>query len=188
MGKYFLIIIGLILIGVGGWYYFTQNPHSDFSLEQLFLSGGTITVFSEDFGGGQRLPPKFTCDGFNVSPTLVLDRVPGNAKSLVIIMDDESLSPTPFTHWIEFNISPSLTRIDSSKILGGATIGINDFGNAQYDGPCPPQNSTHKYYFRVYALDTVLNDQNYNRVEIDKVIKDHIIATGYLGAVYSRLP
>ncbi len=188
MEKFFVGFVGLILIAVGIFFYSRNARDYNFNLGQLFQSKGSIIVSSLDFVENGEIPKKFTCDGLDVSPRFVVNNLPAETKSVVLIMEDANIIPEPFTHWISFNLSPDVSTIDSVKVLGNADTGVNDFGKAEYDGPCPPAGATHKYYYRIYALDTVLNVRYPRRTVIDQVIRGHVLATGYIRGLYSKSP
>jgi Raf kinase inhibitor-like YbhB/YbcL family protein len=188
MGKFTLGFILVILIIGGCAYYIYRTTGYKFGLDSTILSKGTINISTQDFIDGGKIPADFACDGRNVSPTFLLEHIPSDSKSLVIILDDSDSNPKYFTHWMAFNIDPGVSTIESSKVLGNATVGINDFGNPEYDGPCPPVGETHNYYFRIYALDRVLNlAPNSKRTNLDAAISGHVIAKGQITGTYSRL-
>lgn len=188
MGRFFLGFIGLILISIGVYFYFNNSQEYKFRLQELFLSGGTINISSQEFESGGSIPARFTCYGADLSPSFFISNIPIGAKSLVLIMEDATIFPDPFAHWISYNMSPDIGSIESVKVLGNANTGVNDFGNSSYNGPCPPEGETHKYNFRIYALDTLLDIKNPRRGELLQVMRDHIIATGSLSGVYSKIP
>lgn len=178
------VLIGLILIislVVGAVYYFNGS--------KLFSNNTTpikakINISSQAFLNGQTIPSTFTCNSDNINPPLSFDRVPGDAKSLVLIVDDPDASTPAFNHWLVFNIDPNTTNIEQGKIPN-ALEGTNDFGELKYMGPCP--TGTHKYYFRVYALDTMLSlNEGAKRLDIDAAMQDHILAQGEFFGVYSH--
>lgn len=179
-----LLVIFLALIGAGFYYYYTTG--NTFGLDKTFLTHPTIDVSSTEFVNGAAIPQKFTCDDADTNPPFLFDRVTPDAKSLVFIAEDVDTKPV-FTHWIIFNIDPKTINIDRPSDLTGASIGTNSFGKMEYDGPCPPKNSTHKYYFRLYALDTMLNlPEGAKRSEIDAAIKGHKLGWGEMFGTYSR--
>jgi len=178
------ILIGLILIvslAVGAVYYFNGSNLFSNNSNQVKAK---ISISSQAFLNGQAIPNTFTCNGDNVNPPLSFDRVPGDAKSLVLVIDDPDARTPAFNHWLVFNIDPNTTNIEQDTIPN-ALEGTNDFGELKYMGPCP--TGTHKYYFRVYALDTMLNlTEGAKRSDIDSAMQNHILAGGEFFGVYSH--
>lgn len=151
----------------------------------------TISILAEAFTAGDTIPREYTCDGSNVSPALSWSGTPSNAKSIALIMDDPDAPGGTFVHWVLFNIPASTQKlpkgIPRNQTLGdGSRQGMTDFGRAGYGGPCPPKG-THRYYFRIYALDTMLNLQpGASREQLDDAMKGHVLAQGELMGKYAR--
>jgi len=139
----------------------------------------TSTVF--DYGG--RIPQKYTCDGEDINPPLVIEDVPADAKTLVLIVDDPDAPMGTWDHWIVWNI-PVIDRIEEDSVPG--TVGVNSWGRNDYGGPCPPSGE-HRYFFKLYALDTTLNlDTNSTKKDLERAMEGHVIAQTDLIGVYSR--
>ncbi|HKB88469.1 MAG TPA: YbhB/YbcL family Raf kinase inhibitor-like protein [Patescibacteria group bacterium] len=188
MGKFFVGLLLVFLILGGAAYYIYTTTGYKFGIDSTILSHGTINISNQEFVNNGKIPSSFTCDGENLSPTFLLQHVPSTAKSLAIILEDTDSAPKYFTHWLAFNIGPSTETIEASKVLGSATVGTNDFGNTEYDGPCPPSGVSHKYYFRVYALDTMLDlTSSATRSSFNTAINGHVITTGEIGAYYTKV-
>ena len=151
-----------------------------------FAAGGAkMKVTSSAFQQGANIPSKFSCDGPNTSPPLQISDVPTEAKSLVLIVDDPDAPSGLFTHWVVWNISPQATTIAEGSTPKGVQ-GTNDFGKSGYGGPCPP-SGTHRYYFKVFALDRELDlPVGAKRSQLDAAMKGHVIAQGELMGRYSR--
>jgi Raf kinase inhibitor-like YbhB/YbcL family protein len=159
----------------------------------------TFKITSPDFANGDTMPVKFTCDGDDVSPKLEWSGTPVNTKSLALICDDPDAPLGTWVHWVIFNIPPDLDGFDEkytpSKGLRKAfTIGespidgINDFRCYGYNGPCPPRGPAHRYFFKLYALDTVLNlKTGASKADVEKAIRGHVIAQTELIGKYQRL-
>jgi Raf kinase inhibitor-like YbhB/YbcL family protein len=146
----------------------------------------TMNLSSPDFGEGEDIPERYTCEGKDVSPTLKIGGVPKEAKGLVLIVDDPDAPGGNFTHWLLWNIGPDQAEILTNSLPHHAVQGMNDFGKSKYSGPCPP-SGTHRYYFRLYALDTTLTlPASTKRKVIDSAIKGHIIAEATLMGRYAR--
>jgi hypothetical protein len=143
-----------------------------------------ISTFAFEDGG--IIPIKYTCDGDGVNPPLKFYSAPKEAKSLLLLVDDPDASGGTFTHWIVFNIDPTTTSIAEGKAPAGATEGRSTSGDIGYLGPCPP-SGTHRYFFRLYALDTTLGlKRGANREEIMQMASSHIIAQAEYMGQYGR--
>jgi Raf kinase inhibitor-like YbhB/YbcL family protein len=146
----------------------------------------SISITSSSFQAGGDIPAKFTCDGTNVSPALQIGGVPNEAKSLVLIVDDPDAPRGLFTHWIIWNIDPKTTRVAENSAPAAGVQGTNDFGKRNYGGPCPP-SGTHRYFFKIFALDTKLElKPNARRAELDAAMRGHVLAQGELMGRYSH--
>ena len=142
-----------------------------------------LIITSPAFENEGVIPSKYTCDGENVNPRLNIDGLPEGTESLVLIVDDPDAPMGTWDHWTVWNIPPS-ERIEEDSVPG--TEGLNDFGKHSYGGPCPP-SGTHRYFFKVYALDTKLNLNGSSRKkDVEKAMKGHILAKGELIGLYKR--
>jgi Raf kinase inhibitor-like YbhB/YbcL family protein len=142
-----------------------------------------LTVSSPAFENNKLIPAKYTCDGDNVNPPLTIEGVPDGTKSLVLIVDDPDAPMGTWDHWIVWNIPPT-NKIEKNTVPG--TEGINDSRKHSYSGPCPP-SGTHRYFFKVYALDTKLDlSPNSRKKDAEKAMQDHILAKGELVGLYRR--
>ena len=152
---------------------------------------GAIKISSAAFEDGGKIPVRYTCDGNNVSPPLRWSGVPNGTKSLALICDDPDAPMGTWVHWVLFNIPVEVTELPESvpcrpTLLNGAVHGINDFGNYGYGGPCPPKG-THRYYFKIYALDTRVNlKAGATKAQLLHAIEGHILAKGELVGKYTR--
>jgi Raf kinase inhibitor-like YbhB/YbcL family protein len=150
-----------------------------------------IRITSMAFEEGEMIPQKYTCDGRDVSPPLAWGGVPAGTKSLALICDDPDAPAGTWVHWVLFDL-PADTKelsenIPPKKTLeSGAKHGINDFREFGYGGPCPP-GGTHRYFFRVYALDkeTGLNP-GATKAQLVRAMEGHILAEGQLMGKYRR--
>ncbi len=144
----------------------------------------TMKVTSDAFNQGLFVPRQYTCDGDNVNPALTIHGIPKETKSLALIAEDPDALVKTWTHWIVWNIPP-LETIKENSIPG--IEGINDFGYHHYGGPCPP-SGTHRYFFKVYALDTILElNKNAKKRELEKAIEPHIIGFGEIAGLYKKV-
>ena len=145
-----------------------------------------ISITSPSFQAGGDIPTKFTCNGTNVSPELQISSVPNEAKSVVLIVDDPDAPRGLFTHWIVWNIDPKTTRVAENSAPAAGVQGTNDFGKRNYGGPCPP-SGMHRYFFKIFALDTKLElKPGARRAELDAAMRGHVLAQGELMARYSH--
>ena len=143
----------------------------------------TLEVTSDAFEGRTYIPIKYTCDGENVNPPLTIHHIPNETKSLVLIIDDPDAHPEVFVHWLVWNITPS-GKIKENTIPG--IEGLNDYNKHRYSGPCPP-SGTHKYFFKVYALDELLElRSDTTKTELEKAMSSHLIGFGELIGLYKR--
>jgi Raf kinase inhibitor-like YbhB/YbcL family protein len=142
-----------------------------------------IKVFSNAFESNGTISKKYTCSGENINPSLEFEGIPEEADSLVLILDDPDAPMKTFTHWIVWNIEP-VAKIEEDSIPG--VEGMNDFRKIGYGGPCPP-SGTHRYFFRVYALDKRLDlKAGASRKELESEMIGHIITEGELMGKCSR--
>jgi Raf kinase inhibitor-like YbhB/YbcL family protein len=147
--------------------------------------GGRMKITSSAFQQGANIPSKFSCDGPNTSPPLQISDVPGEAKSVVLIVDDPDAPSGLFTHWAVWNISPQTSTIAEGSTPKGVH-GTNDFGKSGYGGPCPPSGA-HRYYFKIFALDRELDlPVGAKRSQLDAAMKGHVIAQGELMGRYAK--
>src|SRR3989338_828503 len=134
-----------------------------------------------------KIPSKYTCDGADVNPPLAISDVPPNAKSLVLIMDDpDAVKPAGkvWDHWIVWNIPHGTTRIDGEP---SAVTGKGTSGYLNYHGPCPPDRE-HRYYFKLYALDTMLNlPEGSTKKQVEDAMKGRVLAETTLVGRYERV-
>ncbi len=145
---------------------------------------------SPAFTQGGLIPKKFTCDGNNVSPALSWSDLPPGTRSLALIADDPDAPSGTFTHWVLYNIPPSLTGLPEAvpgAAPGIGTQGNNSFGRTQYDGPCPPRGALHRYFFTLYALDLAPNlTGGLNATRLQSAMRDHILAQSQWMGKYQR--
>ena len=133
----------------------------------------SMQLSSPSFKENERIPKKFTCHGDDINPELNISNVPKEAVSLVLIVDDPDAPMGTWTHWVVFNIPATTKTIKKNSIPG--LQGLNSFGKLNYAGPCPP-GGTHRYFFRLYALDTTLSlPPGLDRKELEKAMDVHVI-------------
>lgn len=143
-----------------------------------------LIVKSSAFEPGKKIPKKYSCDGNDINPPLIVEGIPKEAKTLALIMDDPDAPNGTFDHWIVWNIPASNSKINENSVPGKE--GMNSARKPSYMGPCPP-NGTHRYFFKVYALDTELSlGVNSRKKDVEKAVQGHVLAKGELIGLYSR--
>ena len=148
--------------------------------------GGKMKISSPAFQDGGTIPEKFSKNGQNLNPELRIEGTPAEAKSLALIVDDPDAPVGLFTHWLVWNIDPKTTEIAENSVPKGGIQGTNDFPGQRYDGPQPP-SGTHRYYFKVFALDRMLDlKSGVKRKEVDAAMQGHVIAEGQLMGRYTK--
>jgi Raf kinase inhibitor-like YbhB/YbcL family protein len=144
-----------------------------------------IQLTSSAFKEGETIPTKYTCDGANVSPPLAWSGIPGAAQSLALITDDPDAAGT-FAHWVFYNIPAGQTSL-AEGVQGVGLSGTNDFRKAGYAGPCPPKGRPHRYFFKLYALDSSVDlKPGASKADLEKAMQGHILAQGQLMGKYGR--
>ncbi len=155
----------------------------------------SMLIKSPAFPHNQVIPAKYTCDGPDVSPPLGWSGVPADAKSLALIVDDPD-APDPaapqmtFVHWVLYNVPPNATGlaegVTSDNLPTGAEQGINDWRDRRYGGPCPPIGR-HRYFFKLYALDTPLPHLKHpTKAAVEDAMQGHVLAHSELIGLYQR--
>jgi len=153
----------------------------------------SLTLTSSAFESGGKIPSRYTCEGEDISPPLVIAGVPDGTKSLAFILDDPD-APDPkapklvWVHWVLYNLAPdtgSLPEGAGSGVPTGATSGINDWKRTGYGGPCPPIGR-HRYFHKLYALDTKLPAQPMTKAELEAAMKGHVLAQAELVGTYQK--
>lgn len=180
------IIIGLvgIVLAVVVFYFILPPKIITTPKSSNFFS---MQLASSAFTHEQSIPQKYSCDGNNSSPPLSISDIPLGAQSLALIMyDPDAPNATHnFDHWIVFNISPTMKTFEEGKNPGGV-LGQNGRGQNAYTGPCPPDRE-HRYFFKLYALDTMLNlPTGANRQQVEAALQGHVLAQAELMGKYER--
>jgi len=151
-----------------------------------------IEVTSPAFGEGEMIPAEYTADGRNISPLIEWTAGPEGTKSIALINDDPDAPMGTWVHWVVYNIPADVTSLEENvlpeeTLANGAQQGTTDFGRIGYGGPAPP-SGTHRYFFKVYALDTMLEDlpTGATKSQVEAAMQGHILAEGQLMGKYSR--
>lgn len=176
-----MIAVGLLLAACG-----VKDLESE-----LPVLEPTIPLQSSAFTEGGVIPQPYTCDGADRSPALSWDSLPQDTQSLVLIADDPDAPRGTFVHWVLYGLPPEIRQLPEALAPTAqgphdSRQGKNGFGRLGYRGPCPP-SGTHRYFFKLYALDTVVDlEPGASKNQVILAIKDHILAKGELMGRYSR--
>jgi len=146
-----------------------------------------MKITSTAFENNQPIPAKYTCQGENINPQLRFDGIPSSSKSLVLIMHDPDAPISGgWTHWTIINMDPTTVGIEENAKPGSGTEAGTNFGKPGYGGPCPP-SGTHRYFFKLYALDTMLElSPQVDKAAIEGAMKEHVIDQAELVGLYSK--
>jgi len=152
----------------------------------------TFAISSPSFSNGGKIPAKFTCDGTDVSPELTWTASPPGTQSFTLIADDPDAPVGTWTHWVLFNLSTHTTALPESvakvdEVPSGGRQGRNDFRKIGYGGPCPPSGKLHRYFFKLYAVDEMLDlKPGASKEDVELAMQDHILARAELMGTYRR--
>lgn len=165
------------------------NPYEiwykDLDLTPLSSRSKIMKLESSAFAPDGLIPSQYTCDGKDISPALFWSDPPAATQSFALICDDPDARSKIWVHWLIYNLSPQ-TRSLPENISSGGLQGINDFGKVTYGGPCPP-SGTHRYFFKLYALDQVLDlKAGVTKTELEEAMQGHILAQAQLIGLYQR--
>ena len=142
-----------------------------------------MKITSPEFQHNTSIPKKFTCQGEDISPTLIIENIPEGTKSLALIVDDPDAPMGTWVHWVVYDI-PVISRIEENTIPGKQ--GMNNFGTKDYGGPCPP-SGTHRYFFKIYALDKELDlQESIRKSALEKAMESHILDKAELIGLYKK--
>lgn len=150
-----------------------------------------FTLTTPAFATGATIPDRYTCKGEDVSPALQWEGAPAKTGSFAIVMDDPDAPAGVWVHWVIWNLPPSMAGLQqgifkAGRLVDGSLEGRNSFGKTGYNGPCPPPGQTHRYFFRIYALDGYLDlSDEVDRSRLDNAMKGHVLAeTEYMGTFH----
>ncbi len=153
---------------------------------------GTMQLSCEAFAEGAEIPAKFTCDDKDVSPPLKWSGAPAGTKSFAVVVDDPDAPMGTWVHWVLYNLPGTETELSegtprTESIPSGAKQGLNDFRKIGYGGPCPPPGKPHRYMFKVYALDAMLElKPGATKKQLEQAMGKHILAQAQLMGTYKR--
>jgi Raf kinase inhibitor-like YbhB/YbcL family protein len=151
-----------------------------------------FALASAAFRDGERVPVRHTCDGEDLSPSLAWTGVPVETRSFALICDDPDAPRGTWVHWLIWNLPADTAELKEGvpptpELKSGARQGLNDGSKVGYGGPCPPPGKPHRYFFRLYALDTMLNlPTGVRRAELDAAIGGHILSQAAVMGTYER--
>jgi Raf kinase inhibitor-like YbhB/YbcL family protein len=184
-----LLLVLLVVAVCAGWLVFWRSRNAKDIVDASTVP--SLDVTSSSFVEGGRIPPKFTCDGGDVSPQLSVSAPPAGTKTLAWLVNDPD-SPVDFVHWVIFNLPAALRDLPEGASaqpanLHGTVQDSNDFDKTGYGGPCPPGQKPHHYFFRVYALDNSLQlGAGATRTDVAQAAKSHVLAEGKIVGLYTR--
>ncbi len=150
-----------------------------------------LEIKSPAFENNKLIPKQYTCNGINISPPLFWSKIPVTTKSLALISDDPDAPMGTWVHWIIYNMPPISKGLQEGVLplqnfSHDTKQGLNDFNKIGYGGPCPP-SGTHRYFFKLYALDTKLNlEAGATKKQLENAMKDHILAQAELIGKYKK--
>ncbi len=181
--KMVITFAAVILILIGLYFFFLKRSDEE---KFINLSDKNMKISSSAFKNNEFIPSKYTCDGENINPPLSISGAPKNTKSLALIVDDPDAPHGTWIHWTIWNIDPKIGEICANSTPPNATEGITSFGKPGYGSPCPP-SGTHRYFFKIYALDTKIDLLASSKVnELEKAIEGHILDNAEIIGLYSR--
>lgn len=142
-----------------------------------------MKLTSPEFNNNTSIPKKFTCEGQDINPALIIEGAPAGTKALALIMDDPDAPMGTWVHWVVYNISP-VSRIEENSVPGKQCV--NNFRREAYGGPCPP-SGTHRYFFKIYALDTQLDlAKGATKGALEQAMQGHILDKAELIGLYKK--
>ena len=187
MYRIFLLICFIFFLAIINLNWAVDRPHAEEAM--------TLSITSSAFTNSGEIPVNYTCQGKDIAPPLQWTGVPADARSLVLIVDDPD-APDPdaprmtWVHWVLYNISPEAKGLPegatASDLPSGTGEGLNDWKRTGYGGPCPPIGR-HRYFHKLYALDTRLPDlKKPTKAALEKAMKGHVIAKAELVGTYEK--
>ncbi len=163
-----------------------------FSIPRAKGADKVFQISSAAFSGNQMIPKKFTCDGADVSPELGWKDAPAGVKSFALIMDDPDAPVGTWVHWVLYNLPADAKELPEGvtkqeQLPDGSVQGRNDFRKIGYGGPCPPAGKLHRYFFKLYALDTKLGlKPGASKSDVERAMKSHVLGETELIGRYGR--
>lgn len=177
---------GLVLVGLLA--SCRTGPMGPEASDPLDEGPETMKLSSAAFEDGGSIPPEHTCDGEDLSPPLSWTEVPEGTRSLALVVDDPDAPRRVWTHWVVFDLPPDLGSLPADaadSLPAGAKTGTNDWGKQSYGGPCPP-SGRHRYFHKLYALDTTLDLDAPTKAELERAMQGHVLGHGELVGTYQK--
>jgi len=180
---FFIVALVLVIFGI---FSILDKDNKNNNAPIVMKNTPIMQITSNAFINGESIPPKYTCDGEDINPELLLSGIPKGAQSLAIVLDDPDSPIGTWLHWTIWNLSPDTHILPEGYRLADETEGITSFGNIGYGGPCPGSGE-HRYFFKLFALDTKLNlPSDTDRKELEGAMEGHVIDSAELMGLYSR--
>lgn len=184
------VLVVLLILSIGSIIFVSKkavkNSQGSDNKQSDVQKTKHMQITSSAFSQNGPIPSRYACDGKNINPSLLFSGIPENTKSLALIVDDPDAPSKTWVHWILYNIPPSVMTIDEGISPLGSAEGMTDFGKPGYQGPCPP-SGTHRYFFKLYALDSKLNlDGSAGKADIEQAMTGHILQKAELMGLYKR--
>lgn len=186
--KRLVILGGVLILGMAAALLFVPARDAIPEEPPALREPTAMKLSSPAFRHNESIPRKFTCDGDNVSPPLAISGVPQDAKSLALIMDDPDAPRGTWIHWVVLNLDPATAEIAEGITLPAAQLGMTTFDRTGYGGPCPP-SGTHRYFFKLYALDASFSaprELSPTREQVERAMDGHILDRAELVGLYRR--
>jgi Raf kinase inhibitor-like YbhB/YbcL family protein len=185
-------VLSIMVAGALPWWASACTPENENTEPDTAEAFWTMELLSDSFEPGDRIPVDFTCDGHDQSPPLRWHQVPDATQSFALICDDPDAPGDTWTHWLIFNLPADARELPTAvqpadTLPNGAKQGMNDFRNPGYGGPCPPPGKPHRYSFRLYALDEMLDlAPGTGKLDLEQAMQGHILAQAELIGTYGR--
>lgn len=185
INKLVVYVIIFLLVIVAGILTFSKNSRAPvYGEPNRTIKTSSMNISSAEFKNNGPIPAKFTCQGEGINPELIIEGVPANIKSLALIIDDPDAPIGTFTHWLIWNIDPKTSTIKENSAPG--VQGANGVNKNAYFGPCPP-SGTHRYFFKLYALDSMLDlNAGASKSQLESEIAKHELARVELIGTYMK--
>lgn len=185
-------LITFLMISLGSCQNKTGSDRIDSEADSEGTEKPKLTLTSPVFKDKLKIPERYSCDGEDLSPLLQWNEPPAGTRSFALICDDPDAPGGDWVHWVIYNIPGTQRNLDENipdidQFENGIRQGRNDFRRIGYGGPCPPPGKSHRYFFRLYALDVVIGlEPGTTKSELKKAIKSHILAETHLMGKYQR--